>query len=114
MTGLLPRAQHIPNALQLPKGTVPNPPGTGKKALAKIAMASGVALAAIPKTCHKWLSHTKCLFQHPPALKGRTDLLPLCPEAAGGSCPRLAAGQSFAMMVLLGWVFQCFPQDHRV
>ena len=83
------------------KGTVPNPPGT--KALAKLA--AGVALAAvhtaIPRhqpTCHKWLTsagcaNTKCNFKHPPEHKGRTDLLPLCPEAVGSSCPRLAAGQ---------------------
>ena len=38
--------QNIPNASQLPKGTVPNPPGTGKKALAKMAQAAGVALVA--------------------------------------------------------------------
>jgi len=66
--------------------------------LAKLAKAAGVALVAIPKTCHKWLtsagcSSTICRFQHPPAQKGRTDLLPLCPEAVGSSCPRLAAGQ---------------------
>ena len=47
----VPRAPNIPNAVQLPKGTVPNPPGTGKRALAKMAQAAGVALVAIPVTC---------------------------------------------------------------
>ena len=77
-----------------------NPPVTGKKALAKMAQAAGVALVATPGTCHKWLtsagcSSTTCRFKHPPAHKGRADLLPLCQEAvsAGGACPRLAVGQ---------------------
>ena len=64
-------------------------------------MARALALVAIPGTCHKWLTSTgcqdlaNCKFKHPVELKGRTDLLPLCQEAAsaGGICPRLATGQ---------------------
>ena len=59
--------QNIPNASQLPKGTVPNPPGTGKRALAKMAQAAGVALVATPGTCHKWLTSAGCSSTiHPP------------------------------------------------
>ena len=89
-----------------PQQNLQNPPGTKK--LVKLAKAQSLALAAVaaksgvPQTCYRWLSPagcpniSTCSFQHPPAQKGASHLLPACMDAlkpgAGGVCPRLAVG----------------------
>ena len=89
-----------------PQQNLQNPPGTKK--LVKLAKAQSLALAAVaatsgvPQTCYRWLSPagcpniSTCSFQHPPAQKGASHLLPACLDAlkpgAGGVCPRLAVG----------------------
>jgi len=91
-----------------PQQNIQNPPGTKKQA--KLAKAQSLALAAVAaksggwttsQTCYRWLTPagcpnigTTCTFQHPPAQKGASHLLPVCQDAvkASGVCPRLAVG----------------------